>query len=204
VKAIIAIVLLAVVPSALASHPSKRIETQRNLDRDRALERIVGEEEVTRDHSVWRASVRVLDRCGGRARTLNVVRGYTTLESVSPVQADGRGPAEVIGVVTNVARNRGMARLVRLAARRGRCPALRTLFRYVAADTIPPQPGLALQRFEITMHQFEIETPERELSVSEYFRVPSGDALVHRSTRYRYVRADERYHAYSTVTHGEP
>jgi hypothetical protein len=204
VKAISAIVLLAVVPSALASHPAKRIETQRNLDRDRALERIVGEEEVSGDHSIWRASVRVVDRCGGRARTLNVVRGYTTLESVSSVQADGRGPEEVIGVVTSVTRRRGAARLVRLAARRGRCPALRTLFRYAAADTIPPRPGLTLQRFEITMHQFEIETPGRELSVSEYFGMPTADSLVHRSTLYRYVRADDRYDAYSTVTHDVP
>ena len=115
---LVAILALLAAPAALATHPSQYREVRANLDRDRALERVAGAEDVSSDHRVWRASVRVIDRCHGRNRTHVVVSGYERLESASPVQADGRGPSEVIGVLFGLEAGTGEARLVRLVIER--------------------------------------------------------------------------------------
>jgi hypothetical protein len=201
---LVVVLALVAVPTALATHPSQHVETKANLDRDRAMERVVGVEDVSSDHSTWRASVRVVDRCRGRDRTHFVVRGYQRLESASSVQADGRGPSEVVGVVLGLQPDAGVARVVRFAARRSRCPTLRTLFRYVARDTSPPARDLRLIRFRVEMHDLETSYPGRELTLFEDFQMPPMLSTVVRVTQYRYVRRGDRYVAYATRTHRVP
>lgn len=201
---LVAILALLAAPAALATHPSQYREVRANLDRDRALERVAGAEDVSSDHRVWRASVRVIDRCHGRNRTHVVVSGYERLESASPVQADGRGPSEVIGVLFGLEAGTGEARLVRLVGRAGGCPAPRTLFRYVAARAQPPQPGLQLTSFRVELHELKTSFPGRELTLSEEFQRPPMLSSFMRVSQHRYVRRGDRYVVYATHTHRVP
>jgi hypothetical protein len=198
------VLALVIVPAAATAHPSQLYEVKANLDRDRPLERVVGSEDVSSDHRVWRASVRVIDRCRGRNRVHLVIGGYQQLESASPVQADARGPSEAIGVLVGSEGGTGEARLVRLVGSSSRCPALRTLFRYVAAAAEPPTPGLRLTRFRVEMHELETSYPGRELSLVEEFQMPPMLSSVMRVTQYRHNRKRDRYVVYATNTHRVP
>lgn len=195
---------LVVVPAALASHPSRLIETKANLDADRASERIVGVEDVSRDHSIWRASVRIVDRCGGRNRSYRVVAGFQRLGEARAEQVDGRGAKEVLGVVYNVSAGDGVARLVRLVSRPGRCPALRTLFDYVAAKSDRPGPGFDLVQFTVEVVELDARYPGRELRLTELFQTPPMLSSVHREKLYRYVRPRDTYLLYETNIHRVP
>jgi hypothetical protein len=201
---LVVVLALAVVPAALATHPSQLRELKANLDRDRALERVVGVEDLSSDHRVWRASVRVVDRCRGRDRSHLVVGGYQRLETASGVQADGRGPSEAIGVLFGLEAGTGEARLVRLIAAAGSCPKLRALFRYVAAAAEPPLPGLRLTRFRVEMRDLVTTYPGRELSLFEEFQMPPMLSSVVRVTQHRYLRRGDRYVVYATNTHRIP
>lgn len=196
---------LVVAPAALASHPSQHRELKANLDRDRALERIVADEDVSRDHSIWRASVRVVDRCRGRDRSYLVLDGYQRLEIARPVQADGRGSSEVLVLLRGSAAGAGGARIVRLTPRSGRCPSLRTLFTYVAARAEPgPVPDLRLTWFTVELVELERRYGGRELRLTEEFTMPPMLSAVRRETLYRYVRGRDTYVVYATNTHRMP
>ena len=195
---------LLVVPAALASHPSRLMETKANLDGDRALERVVAVEDVSRDHSVWRASVRIVDRCGARNRSYRVVAGFQRLGEAKAEQVDGRGAKEVLGVVYSVSAGDGVARLVRLVSRPGRCPALRTLFDYVAAKSDRPAPGFDLVQFTVEVVELNARYPARELRVTELFQTPPMLSSVHREKLYRHVRTRDTYVLYETNTHRVP
>jgi hypothetical protein len=200
-----ALLAAAIVPAAFAAHPSQLRETKANLDRDRALERIVGTEDVSSDHSVWRASVAVVDRCRGRDRSLLVLDGYQRLETARALQADGRGARETLGLLRGPAVGAGEARLVRLVARAGRCPSLRTLFRYAAARAEPgPVPELRLIWFTVDVVELARRYSGREIRLIEQFSMPPKLSSVHRETLYRHVRARDVYVAYATRTHRVP
>lgn len=204
-RLVAALVAAAAVPAAFAAHPSQLRETKANLDRDRALERIVASEDVSSDHSVWRASVAVVDRCRGRDRSLLVLDGYQRLETARAVQADGRSARETLGVLRGLAAGAGEARLVRLVARAGRCPSLRTLFSYVAARAEPgPVPELRLTWFTVDLAELERRYPGRELRLVEQFSMPPMLSSVRRETLYRHVRTRDVYVAYATRTHRVP
>jgi hypothetical protein len=198
------VLALVVVPAALASHPSKLIETKANLDADRASERIVGVEAVSRDHSIWRASVRIVDRCGGRNRSYRVVAGFQRLGEARAEQVDGRGAKEVLGVVYSVSAGDGVARLVRLVSRPERCPALRTLFDYVASKSDRPGPGFDLVQFMVEVVELDARYPGRELRLTELFQTPPMLSSVHREKLYRYVRPRDTYLLYETNIHRVP
>lgn len=201
---LVAVVALLAAPAALASHPSQQREVKANLDGDRALERIVGVEDVSSDHSTWRASVRVVDRCGGRNRTHRVAAGFQRLGEAKAEQADGRGAKEVLGVVYSVSAREGVARLARLVNRSGRCPTLRTLFEYSAAESEPPAPEFELAQFTVDVVGLESRYLGRELRVTELFQAPPMLSSIHREKLYRYVRARDRYVLYATNTHRVP
>jgi hypothetical protein len=203
VRLVIVLALVAV-PAALASHPSRLVETKANLDGDRAAERIVGVEDVSRDHSTWRASVRIVDRCGGRERSYPVVAGFPRLGEAKAEQVDGRGAKEVLGVVYSVSAGDGVARLVRLVGRRGRCGALRTLFSYVAAKSDRPGPGLDLVQFTVEVVELDTRHPGRELRLTELFQTPPMLSSVHREKLYRYARSRDTYVLYDTNVHRVP
>ena len=202
-KALASIVLLVAVPAALASHPSRLRSQQANLDRDRALETVVGVEDVSRDHSVWRAHVRIVDRCRGRARQYVVLDGYRQLVAADPVQADGRGANEVLAVLRGASAD-GEGRLVRLVPRRGRCATTRRLFRYVAAETDRPAPGQELTHFDVEVVELQADYAGRELRVTELFQSPPMLSSIHRERLYRYLRARDAYVLYATNTHRVP
>lgn len=195
---------VAVVPAALATHPSQLREVRANLDRDPALERIVAVEDVGSDHLVWRASVRIVDRCRGRSRTHQVVAGFQRLGEAKTEQADGRGAKEVLGVVYNVSARDGIARLVRMVARPRGCPTLRTLFRYVAAESERPARGFELVQFTVDVVELDSRFAGRELRVTEQFQTPPMLSSIHRETLHRYVRARDRFVVYATNTHRVP
>ena len=203
---LVAVVLaLLAVPAALASHPSQRREVKANLDRDRALETIVGVEDVSSDHSIWRSNVHVVDRCRGRRRSYLVLDGFQRLDTSRAVQADGRGAREVLALLRGLAAGAGEARLVRLAPRAGGCAALRTLFRYIAALAEPgPVPELRLTWFAVEVVELNRRYPGRELRLTEDFTMPPMLSSVRRETLWRYVRARDTYVAYSTRTHRLP
>lgn len=195
---------LALAPALLASHPSQRREINANVDGDRALERVIAVENVSRDHSVWRASVQIVDRCGGRNRSHVVAAGFPRLGDAKAVQADGRGANEVLGVVYDRSARDGIARLVRLVPRAGRCPVPRTLFRYVAAASDAPADGGELVQFTIDVVELDSRHAGRELRVTELFQTPAESSSVHRETLYRFVRARDAYVVYATNTHDVP
>lgn len=199
-------VLLALVaaPAALASHPSQHRELSANLDGDRALERVVAEEDVSRDHTVWRASVRIVDRCAGRNRSYPVAAGFQRLGEAKAEQVDGRGPKEVLGVVYSLNAADGVARLVHLVSRPGRCPAPRILFAYTAARTERPASGLELSQFTVDVAELEARYPGRELRLTELFQTPPMLSSIQREKLYRYVRARDGYVLYATNTHRVP
>jgi hypothetical protein len=203
VKLVVFLALVAA-PAALASHPSQHRQLTVNLDHDRALERVVADEEVSRDHSIWRASVRIVDRCGGRNRSYRVAGGFQRLGEAKAEQVDGRGAKEVLGVVYSVSAADGAARLVRLVSRPGRCPALRTLFEYVAAKSERPGPGFALVQFTVEVVELEARYPGRELRLTELFQTPPMLSSVHREKLYRSVRTRDTYVLYDTNTHRVP
>jgi hypothetical protein len=203
VRLVVVLALLAV-PAALASHPSRLIETKANLDADRTAERIVGVEDVSRDHSIWRANVRIVDRCGGRNRSYRVVAGFQRLGEAKAEQVDGRGAKEVLGVVYSLSARDGVARLVRLVSRPGRCPALRTLFDYVAAKSDRPGPGFDLVQFTIEVVELDARRQGRELRLTELFQTPPMLSSVHREKLYRYVRTRDTYALYETNIHRVP
>jgi hypothetical protein len=196
---------VAAAPAAFGAHPSQLREIRANLDRDRELERIVGVEDVSSDHSVWRSSVRVVDRCGGRNRSMLVLDGYQRLDTVRAVQADGRAAREVLVLLRGSAAGAGESRLVRLVARSGRCPSLRTLFRYIAAQTEPsPIPELRMTWFTVEVVELEQKYAGRELRLTEQFSMPPMLSALHRETLYRHVRARDAYVAYAARTHRVP
>jgi hypothetical protein len=201
---VVLLVALVVVPAALAAHPSRLIEVKANLDADRAPERIVGVEDVSSDHSVWRASVRVVDRCAGRSRTHQLVGGFQRLGEAKAEQADARGAKEVLGVLYNVSANDGIARLVRLAGRSQRCPTLRTLFQYRGRQSPRPAPEAELVQFTVDLVELDSSRPGRELRVTELFQIPPMLSSIHRESLYRYVRARDGYVLYETNTHRVP
>ena len=201
---LVVVLALVVVPAALASHPSRLIETKANLDADWASERIVGMEDVSRDHSIWRASVRIVDRCGGRNRSYRVVAGFQRLGEARAEQVDGRGAKEVLGVVYSVSAGDGVARLVRLVSTPGRCPALRTLFDYVAAKSDRAGPGFDLVQFTVEVVELDARYPGRELRLTELFQTPPMLSSVHREKLYRYVRPRDTYLLYETNIHRVP
>jgi hypothetical protein len=203
VKLAVVLALLAA-PAALASHPSQHREVKANLDGDRALERVVGVEDVSRDHSTWRASVSVVDRCGGRDRTYRVAAGFTRLGDAKAEQADGRGAREVLAVLYSVSARAGVGRLARLVSRPRRCPTLRMLFRYNAARTEPPAPGAELVQFTVDVVELEARYPGREMRVTELFQTPPMLSSIHRETLYRYARVGDGYVPYATNTHRVP
>jgi hypothetical protein len=178
------VLALVAVPAALASHPSRLVETKANLDGDRAAERIVGVEDVSRDHSIWRASVRIVDRCGGRNRSYRVVAGFQRLGEAKAEQVDGRGAKEVLGVVYSVSAGDGVARLVRLVRR--------------------PGPGFDLVQFTVEVVELDTRHPGRELRLTELFQTPPMLSSVHREKLYRYARARDTYVLYETNIHRVP
>jgi hypothetical protein len=201
---LVAVLALVVVPAALATHPSQLREVKANLDRDAALERIVAAEEVSSDHSVWRASVRIVDRCRGRNRTYTVTAGFQRLGEAKAQQADGRGAMEVLGVVYGASARDGIARLVRLAVRPRGCPTLRTLFRYVAAESERPSRDVELVQFTVDVVELDARFGGRELRVTELFQTPPMLSSIHRETLYRYVRRGDTYVVYATNIHRVP
>jgi hypothetical protein len=201
---LVVVLALVAAPAALASHPSRLVETRANLDRDRAAERIVGVEDVSRDHSIWRASVRIVDRCGGRNRSHRVVAGFQRLGEAKAEQVDGRGAKEVLGVVYGVSAGDGVARLVRLVSGAGRCAALRTLFSYVAAKSDRPGPGFDLVQFTVEVVDLDTRHAGRELRLTELFQTPPMLSSVHREKLYRYVAGRDAYVLYATNTHRVP
>jgi hypothetical protein len=175
-----------------------------NLDRDRALERIVGVEEVSSDHAVWRASVRIVDRCGGRTRSHLVLDGYPRLETARAVHADARGPREVLALLRGAAAGSGEARLVRLAGG-GRCPRVRPLFEYVAARAErAPVPELRLTWFTLELVELRRSFAGRELRLTEQFQIPEMLSSTLRETLYRYDGSSARYTAYAQRTYRRP
>jgi hypothetical protein len=203
VRLVVLLALLAA-PAALASHPSQHRELKANLDGDRALERVIAVEDVSRDHSIWRASVRIVDRCAGRNRSYQVAAGFQRLGEAKAEQVDGRGPKEVLGVVYSPTATDGVARLVRLVSRPGRCPALRTLFAYTAARTDRPASGFELTQFTVEIVELDARYPGRELRLTELFQTPPMLSSIHREKLYRYVRARDGYVLYATNTHRIP
>jgi hypothetical protein len=201
---LVLLLAVVVVPAALAAHPSRLIEVKANLDGDRAPERIVGVEDVSSDHSVWRASVRVVDRCGRRSRTHQLVGGFQRLGEAKAEQADGRGAKEVLGVLYTVSANDGIARLARLAGRSQRCPTLRTLFQYRGRQSPRPAPEAELVQFTVDLVELDSRRPGRELRVTELFQIPPMLSSIHRESLYRYVRARDGYVLYETNTHRVP
>ena len=203
---LVAVVLaLLAVPAALASHPSQRREVKANLDRDRALETIVGIEDVSSDHSIWRANVHVVDRCRRRPRSYLVLDGFQRLDASRAVQADGRGASEVLALLRGLAAGAGEARIVRLVPSARRCASLRTLFRYIAARAEPgPIPELRLTWFAVEVVELNRAYAGREVRLTEDFTMPPMLSSVRRETLYRFVRARDTYLAYATTTHRVP
>jgi hypothetical protein len=195
-RTVVVLGFLALAPAALASHPSRLTNIPVNLDGDRALERLVAEENVSFDHQVWYAHVRVVDVCRGRARTHAVTRRWRQLDEARVVQADGRGRREVFALVRRGS-DQGEAKVVRLTDRRGACPAPRALFLY-ATDRATMPKLLVLIAFRVELAELD---PARGLEVRlvETFGISGMLSSRERETRYRYVVRDDRYVAYSTT-----
>jgi hypothetical protein len=149
--------------------------------------------------------VRVVDPCGGGSRSLLVLDGYQRFDAARAVQADGRNAKEVLGVLRGSTAGAGEARLVRLVPRTGRCPSLRTLFRYIAAQSERlPVPELRLTWFTIAVVELERKYRGRELRLIETFQFEPMLSATQRETLYRYVRARDAYVAYATHTYRVP
>ena len=181
---------LAVVPAALASHPSGPYITRRaNLDADRAGERAVGWLRVDSGHTYSRWSVTIDDRCGGRWRQYPVSavwNGARALETLRTPEADGLTARREVFYVLRSGEAQGEAAVLGLNDRRP-CPGPRFLFRYVASKS----PGLT--SFAVELRDFDL--PLRGLEVRVEERSPELD----RFRYYRYNRRTGGYVLYRTT-----
>ena len=171
---------LAVVPAALASHPSGTYVTRRaNLDGDRAGERAVGWLDVDSGHTRSSWSVKIDDRCGGRWRQHQVSavwNGARALETLRAPEADGLTGRREVFYVLRSSEAQGEVAVVHLDNRRP-CPGPRFLFHYLSSK------GLRLSRFAAELRDFDSRVRGLEIRVEEH--APELD-------RFRYFRYDRR------------
>ena len=202
-----AVLILAVAPAASAAHPSRFFEYKANLDADRALERVRAEEGASSDHATFYARVAIIDRCGGRVRRHDVIAHATTYSHVVTaelVQADARGPRELLAVVKGAA-GRGAAKVVRLRQRSSSCPRPYALFSYDASQPAdPPAPGFTAAGFRVEAVELARRYRGRELRLTEDFQMPPMLSSLQRETLFRYDVARDRYVAYATQTNRVP
>jgi hypothetical protein len=196
---LVLVLALVVVPTAQATHPVHESVQPANLDLDAAVEQVVAAHGASSDHSVWNASIKIRDRCKGRTRSYVVVDGYALLWQWNVVQADGRGPNEVLAGIRSPLGDAGEARVVRLRSRTRRCGVLHTLFRYVAGRAKSPEPDLVLKEFYVLIEDDDKSWPGSELVLSERFRREWTTSII-RVTYHRYDRSRDRYVAYETST----
>jgi hypothetical protein len=199
VRLVLLVALVVVVPTAHATHPAHESVQPANLDLDAAVEQVVAAHGASSDHSVWNASIRIRDRCKGRTRSYVVVDGYALLWQWNVVQADGRGPNELLAVIRSPLGDAGEARVVRLRSRTRRCGVLHTLFRYVAGRARSPAPDLVLKDIYVLIEDGDKRWPGRELVLWERFRHEWTTSVI-RVTYHRYDRPRDRYVAYETST----
>lgn len=170
---------LAVVPAALATHPSGPYVIRRaNLDSDRARERAVGWLDVDSGHTSSRSWVTIDDRCGGRWKQHRVSAVWDGTLELQVLEADVRTGWHEVFYVLRAGRTRGEAAVVQLNRRRP-CPAPRFLFHYVAPKD--------LVSFLVQCDDFIPELRGREVLVQERTRT---------SKRVRYYWYDPRAERY--------
>ena len=177
-----ALVLGAAVPEALGTHPSRTQLVRANLDGDPARERLEIRESVSSDHSRMSASVTLVDRCRGVTRRYLLGRAPVERATVTVTEADGATPRrEVFLWLRDVPATRGLAKVVRLTHRAGRCPVPVALFTYVPAEIVTS--------YSVSVADAVAEWRGKEVVLAERF----GDALSRCFATFRYSPPDRRY-----------
>lgn len=191
---------LVVAPVAVASHPSWTLDRKENLDRDRALERIVAEYDASSDHKFERAEIAAIDRCRGRERRYELAAASRSMEreGILGGQALGR---RGVAFAMFYGDGRWIARVVQLRPRRaGACPTPVWLLAY--SSQTPPYPvprGYSIRDVRVEAGEHSTAYAGKELLLTEEYWSPEMNPVRKlRRTYFHYAAAKRRYLPYRT------
>lgn len=192
---------LALVPAALASHPSTRVARQTNLDGDAALETVIATHIISFDHKRQRAEVVALDDCAGERRTYELAPAGRWMfpRAIRGSRVLGRP-----GVLFTIHYEDGhvIARLSRLRVQqRGECPTPSTPFDYSSATPlVAPPRGYLIAGIDVSVTDDSKRYSGRELLLTEsYAEGTSRPVRAKRLTYFRYRLRTRMYERYRMV-----
>jgi hypothetical protein len=166
---LVMLVAAALVPAGPACHPNRIWAMAANLDGDAVKEQVRAIDSHDCQHEHFSARVTIRDRCEGVWTTFQVADERLPLRSFRVVDVDGwTKRRELFFVIGDT------ARIVRLAARRGKCPRPRDLFSVSGASSV------------------ELADLTRRYRGLELRVVASGE-----TTFFRYSRTQRRYVRYA-------